>query len=183
MFDTWWFYDLVIIIFFRANCFYFLFISLPLSLNKLMTMFLFLVCSNEKVATLSTDAIGKMASSPAGMVWFQHLLSELNLLKCCFDEYLHRHNISKFLAVIMQDVVFPANTNEATHLGALAAQCSPLVGWLEILLLIVIQFIFYENLALLLWKNCKIKVVISYAGFCSFPVEQLYSDICPKFCC
>ncbi|XP_021821703.1 uncharacterized protein LOC110763262 [Prunus avium] len=63
-----------------------------------------LINGNEKVATLSTDAIGKMASSPAGM-----------------------------------DVVFPANTNEATHLGALAAQCSPL-GRVRVLALMVKLF-------------------------------------------
>ncbi|KAH0986614.1 hypothetical protein GBA52_013791 [Prunus armeniaca] len=63
-----------------------------------------LINGNEKVATLSTDAIGKMASSPAGM-----------------------------------DVVFPANTNEATDLEALAAQCSPL-GRVRVLALIVKLF-------------------------------------------
>ncbi|XP_034212363.1 uncharacterized protein LOC117624937 isoform X3 [Prunus dulcis] len=63
-----------------------------------------LINGNERVATFSTDAIGKMASSPAGM-----------------------------------DVVFPANTNEATHLGALAAQCSSL-GRVRVLALIVKLF-------------------------------------------
>lgn len=69
MIHTWFFYFVRTIFFFLTNCFYFI-LFLPLSLKKFMIVCFVLVCSNEKVATLSVEAIMKIAGSPGGIVWF-----------------------------------------------------------------------------------------------------------------
>ncbi|XP_050368538.1 uncharacterized protein LOC126786682 [Argentina anserina] len=76
-----------------------------------------LINGNEQVTTLATEAIAKIAGSPAGI-----------------------------------DIVFPSDTNEATHLGKLASECSSL-GRIRILALIVKLFSISPHVASVVSKS------------------------------
>ncbi|XP_062025314.1 uncharacterized protein LOC133741437 [Rosa rugosa] len=96
-----------------------------------------LTADSQKVKSLACKTVTRLLESVNGDVVSAHLIIDNNIYPLLLDCLINGNeqvttvateaikNIAGSPAGI--DIVFPANTNEATHLGKLASECSSLI--------------------------------------------------------